>query len=219
MSVISFFNIDCMKFMATKPDNYSDLAIVDPNYGIGVSKWDANDSMFRSTDKWKNCKKSGYTIKEWDMERVSLEIIQEIKRCSKNQIIFGYNYLADLLGSTKGCIVWNKKTSGNFSDCEIAYVSNAGHTKMFEWLWNGFQKQKPEKRIHPSQKPVSLYRWILQNYASEGMKILDTHGGSMSIAIACDLEGFDLDVCEIDKEYFDAGKQRYEQHKCQFRLF
>ena len=101
----------------------------------------------------------------------------------------------------------------------MAWTSFNKALRKFEWLWSGFKKQRPEQRIHPTQKPVALYDWVFINYASEGNLILDTHGGSMSIAIACEKEGFDLDVCEIDKDYFEAGKKRYDEFKMQTTLF
>lgn len=218
MSEINFFNVDCIEFMKTKPDNYYDLAIVDPPYGIGESKKKRENTK---SEKWSNPKKKIHNVKEWDCEPPPQEYFDELKRVSKNQIIWGGNYFIDKIQKpSMGWIFWDKKNGdSDFSDGELAYTSFDKGLRKFEWLWNGFQKQKPEERYHPTQKPKALYRWILQNYAAQGMKILDTHGGSMSIAIACDIEGFDLDICEIDKEYFDNGKKAFEWHKRQGVLF
>ena len=216
---INLIHGDCLQAMKAMQDKQFDLAIVDPPYGIGASDWDANDSMFTSCEKWKGRKKTGYTIKGWDKEKPQETYWHELRRVSKNQIVWGYNYFAGFLGETNGCIVWDKKTSGNFSDCEIAFVSNANSTRKFEWLWNGFRKQQPEERIHPTQKPVALYEWILQNYASEGDLILDTHLGSGSIACACWNLKYDLTAYEIDKEYYDAACKRFDLHSRQMALW
>jgi site-specific DNA-methyltransferase (adenine-specific) len=120
-------------------------------------------------------------------------------------------------------IVWDKDNGKtDFADCELAWTSFNTAVRKFMWRWNGMLQQNmktKEDRIHPTQKPIALYRWLLQNYATHGDKILDTHGGSMSSAIACDMEGFDLDICEIDKDYFEAGVNRFNTYKQQLKLF
>jgi len=202
MAKINFYNIDCMEFMRDKPDNYYDLAIVDPEFGIGIG-----NSPRLVTDK-------GLKAKEWDNKPIDMKYFYELFRVSKNKIIWGGNYYA--LPPTKHCIVWDKKQPEemSFGMFDYAWTSFDGANKMYRK-----SVQDEQNKIHPTQKPVKLYRWLLQKYAKLGMKILDTHGGSMSIAIACDLEGFDLDICEIDKEYFEKGVQRYELYKQQLRLF
>ena len=140
---------------------------------------------------------------------------------SINQIIFGGNYFIDNLHNTSCMIVWDKDNSGNFADAELAWTSFKTAVRIFRYRWNGMLQQdmkNKELRIHPTQKPVALYKWLLTNYAKQGDKILDTHGGSMSIAIACHDLGYDLDLCEIDKEYFESGKTRLERHQQQQRL-
>ncbi len=137
---------------------------------------------------------------------------------SKNQIIFGGNFFLDHLSATSCMIVWDKLNSGNFADFELAWTSFKTAVRKFSFMWNGMLQgdmRNKEKRIHPTQKPVALYEWLLKNYAKPGDKILDTHGGSMSIAIACDIMGFDLDLYEIDEDYFKAGKERLERHQRQ----
>lgn len=218
--MIELLNTDCVEFMKTCKDKCFDLAICDPPYGIGASDWDDNDSMFRKTDKWKGCRKSGYEIKGWDSEPPSVEYFKEIFRVSKNQIVWGANhFISRMPYDSASWVVWDKKTSGNFSDCELAWCSVGGSVKKFEWLWNGFQKQRPEERIHPTQKPIQLYKWLLTTYANDGDKILDTHGGSMSSAIAAHQMNFDLTLCEIDKDYYEAGCKRYKEQTAQIRLF
>jgi len=201
-----------MEFMKEFPDKFFDLAVVDVPYGIGASDWDANESMFRKTDKWKGCKKSGYEIKGWDKEPPSKEYFVELFRVSKNQIVWGANhFISRMPYDSPSWIVWDKKTSGNFSDCELAWCSIGGSVKKFEWLWNGFQKQKPEERFHPTQKPQALYFWVLQNYAKDGWKIVDTHLGSGSHRVAAYKLGLDFWATEIDKDYFEAQEKRFKE--------
>ena len=212
---INFYNIDCIEFMKTKPDNYYDLAIVDPPYGINMDGGKIGGN---------NCGKAkDYTQKDWDKEPPSLEYFKELMRVSKNQIVWGANHFISRMPFDSSCwIIWDKDNSGNFADCEMAWTSFNTAVRKYKFRWNGMLQQNmkdKEIRIHPTQKPKDLYRWILKNYAKPNDLILDTHGGSMSISIACDMEGFDLDVTEIDKEYFDAGIKRYEQYKQQPQLF
>jgi len=216
--MINFHNIDCMDFMKQKPENYYDLAIVDPPYGLGMG---VNLNVNA---------KVNYENKNWDTEIPSNEYFNELKRISKNQIIWGGNYFSHLWQEgCKGFICWNKLNHhDNRADVELAWTSFNKLSKYVEYMWDGNRYGtkgnikgvgKPTIRIHPTEKPIQLYRWLLQNYAKEGDKILDTHGGSGSIAIACDIEGFDLDICEIDKDYFEASKKRFNIHKSQLKLF
>jgi site-specific DNA-methyltransferase (adenine-specific) len=213
---INFFNIDCIEFMKSKPDKCYDLAIVDVPYGLG---FDGGNIGGNNRGKSKK-----YTQKDWDKEAPSEVYFKELQRVSKNQIIFGANHFISKIPIDSSCwIVWDKQTGGNFADCELAWTSFNTAVRKYTYTWNGFRQGKScqvvETRIHPTQKPRFLYQWILQNYAKPNDKILDTHGGSMSIAIACDIEGFDLDICEIDKEYFQAGVNAFNLHKRQMRLF
>jgi site-specific DNA-methyltransferase (adenine-specific) len=212
MPNIQFFNTDCVEFMKTKPDNYYDLAIVDPPYGIG----EANEKRMQSRHHSQKKYKGG----DWDKEAPSPEYFKELIRVSKNQIVWGANHFISRMPIDSSCwIIWDKDQYGDFADGELAWTSFKTAVRKFKWTWNGFRKQQPEERIHPTQKPIALYRWLLQKYAKQGDKILDTHGGSMSSAIACDMEGFDLDICEIDLDYFEAGKKRFATHKQQTTLF
>jgi site-specific DNA-methyltransferase (adenine-specific) len=206
-----------MELMSRYPDGYFDLAIVDPPYGIkeGSKKRENIESS-----KWKNPTKKIHNPKEWDDKIPSSNYYNELFRVSKNQIIWGANYMVQHLPPSMGWIFWDKKNgNSDFSDGELAYTSFKKGLRKFEWLWSGFFKQKPETRIHPTQKPVALYEWLLMNYAKEGDKILDTHLGSGSIAIACHNLGFDLTACELDPEYYEAAIKRIENHKAQQRLF
>ena len=205
-----------MDLMARYEDNYFDLAIVDPPYGIDIAK---NGSL--GNDKFK--------AKDWDTETPKQEYFEELKRVSKNQIVWGYNYMTDKLPPCKGFIYWNKLNHhDNRSDGELAYTSFNKLARHFEYMWDGNRYGfkgaisgvgKKSIRIHPTQKPVKLYEWLLMNYAKENDKILDTHLGSGSIAIACHNLGYELTGCELDKDYYEAAIKRIEQHKQQQRLF
>jgi len=212
--MITFHNEDNMEFMAAKPDNFYDLAIVDPPYGGN----DAIDLKDNTGVKKQATKRTKYKV--FENTPPTVEYFNELKRVSKNQIIWGVNFYKnyDLTG---GRLCWDKKGTA-FGRAELAYLSMTKSVNIVEIVWNGmlqYDMKNKEIRTHPTQKPVKLYRWLLQNYAKPNYKILDTHGGSGSIAIACDMEGFDLDICEIDKEYFDASVKRYNTYKSQLKLF
>ena len=215
---LTITNEDNMELMARYPDNYFDLAIVDPPYGIGESGKKRENT---TSDKWKAPTKKVHNVKEWDNEAPSQEYFNELKRVSKNQIIWGGNYFIDKIQTpSMGWIFWDKKNGdSDFSDGELAYTSFNKGLRKFEWLWNGFQKQRPEERIHPTQKPVALYKWLLDKYAKQGDKILDTHLGSGSIAISCHDYGFDLTACELDTEYYNSALKRIKNHTNQTKLF
>ena len=213
--MINLYNIDCMDFMKSKPDNYYDLAIVDPPYGINILSQFKSAGFLETKSMFKQTK--GIISSEWDNAIPSKEYFEELKRVSVNQIIWGGNYFLDYLGSTKCMISWDKMNgTNNMADFEIAWTSLDSRCRRFNM--HHFSKGYGDK-IHICQKPVKLYEWLLMSYAKEGDKILDTHGGSMSIAIAAHNLGFDLDWCELDKNYFDAAKNRFEWHKSQLRLF
>lgn len=196
--MLTITNEDNMAMMARYPYNHFDLAIVDPPYRNSVDNQPTKDM-----------RKNG-TMKNFG-DKPSKEFIKELFRVSKNQIIWGANNFNDILPNNKGFVIWKKKTiTDNFtmSMCEYAWINDELCTtsKLFE-----YQPQDKE-RIHPTQKPSALYKWILDKYAKAGDKILDTHLGSGSIAIACHDYGFDLTACELDKEYYDAAMKRIDQH-------
>lgn len=196
------FNMDCMIGMATYPDKHFDLAIVDPEFGIGIGK-----SPRLVTDK-------GINGKSWDDLPIDPAYFIELFRVSKSQIIWGGNYYQ--LPGNKHCIIWDKlqPETLSFGMFDYAWTSFDGSNKIFRQSVQ-FEKDK----IHPTQKPVQLYKWILKNYAKEGDKILDTHGGSMSSVIACLEMGFDITCYELDKDYFESAKLRIEQYLAQTKLF
>lgn len=210
--MINFINTDCVNFMKSKPDGFYDLAIVDPPYGIDNKKL---LSLRGYTGK--GCpmnKRMREASSEWDVKPTA-EYFNELFRVSKNQIIWGGNYFTDMLPPTREWLIWNKeKYSFKHSAFEMAWTSFNGVSKMVKIQHHGFL-MKDKIIIHPTQKPVMLYQFILQEYCKKCIKILDTHGGSGSIAIACDMEGFDLDICEIDKKYLDDSIKRYDIYKSQ----
>jgi len=216
--MLTITNEDNMELMARYPDKYFDLAIVDPPYGINESG-DRNKAD-RPTAKWKNPNSKIYKTFD-DTSIPNKKYFDELFRVSKNQIIWGGNYMTEFLRPSKGWIVWNKKVDIKeyLSMAELAWTSFDKKCNMFDYLWAGFKKKHQVERIHPTQKPVDLYRWILINYAKQGYKILDTHLGSGSIAIACHDYDFDLTACELDKEYFDKAMQRINNHTAQQKLF
>jgi site-specific DNA-methyltransferase (adenine-specific) len=201
--MINLHHTDCMEFMRGLPDKAYDLAIVDPDFGLGDRI--SNGGTWAAKYKREDGNLGGKPPKEY---------WQELRRVSVDQIVWGGNYFADELPATRCWIVWDKVAHmETLADCELAWTSMDRNAKIYA------ESRVHHNRIHICQKPVALYRWLLQNYAKPGQKILDTHGGSMSIAIACDIEGFDLDLCELDKDYFEAGKKRLEAHQAQPRMF
>jgi site-specific DNA-methyltransferase (adenine-specific) len=209
--MINIYNQDCMEAMIDMSDNQFDLAIVDPPYGIGISGQKEKKQGKKSDRKY-------HKEKNWDTKIPDKKYFQELQRVSKNQIIWGANYFVKHLSKgTKGWIVWFKGQIGlTMSDCELAYSSFQKPTRVVNINRVDLLKQKT---IHPTEKPIRLYQWLLDNYANEGDKILDTHLGSGSIAIACHNLGYDLTGYEIDKDYYEAAKKRIEQHKQQIRIF
>jgi site-specific DNA-methyltransferase (adenine-specific) len=208
-----------MELMKRYPDNYFDLAIVDPPYGIGMSK----GTMSSNKDKNITSKRD-YISKDWDGSIPNKEYFDELFRVSKNQIIWGGNYMIEHLKNTSCFIVWDKKSNdgSNFADAELAWTSFETAVRVFKYDWIGFgylNNPQKEKKIHPTQKPVALYKWLLDKYAKQGDKILDTHLGSGSIAIAAHDYGFELTCCELDKEYYDKAVQRIKNHVSQTKLF
>lgn len=214
--MIQITNEDNMKLMARYEDNYFDLAIVDPPYFEGYGKTNYTGASITK----KGVKRISTDIENWDIPNENY--FKELFRVSKNQIIWGCNYYANLIPSV-GRIIWDKKNdSSTFSKCELASHSFGLRVDLFRFMWNGMLQENmknKEQRIHPTQKPVQLYEWLLMNYAKEGDKIIDTHLGSGSIAIACHNLGFDLTACELDKEYFDSAMKRLKQHQAQLKMF
>lgn len=210
------FNVDCMEYMKSLPDKTFDLAIVDPPY---MDKF--NTSMWVG-----KCAKPNKYTKDTHLltnKKPELDYFDELKRVSKNQIVWGGNYFSNYLPISRAWIVWYKsKQDSYFSDAELAWTSFDRVLKVFEWRWSGMLQQNmknKERRIHPTQKPVALYEWLLMNYSKEGDRILDTHLGSGSSRIACHKLGFDFVGCELDKDYFEAQEKRFAIEAAQQSLF
>ena len=215
--MIEMLHTDCMTYMRGLPDKAFELAIVDPPYAVGAS-----DGRFggRASYKSYNDKKMKHYANH--DTRPEQDYFDQLFRVSENQIIWGANYYPEFLYHS-GWIVWDKLTQGPLSDCELAFQSINKLVEKYTSAWTGFNKGNKEERqtarIHPNQKPVSLYRWLLKNYAKPGDRILDTHGGSGSICIACHDLGYDLTWMELDKDYYAAACERYRIHVSQAQLF
>lgn len=206
--MLTITNEDNMALMARYPDKYFDLAIVDPPYGIEI-----NMNMGRKAGKRKQ-----HEDKSWDNDIPEDVYFNELFRVSKNQIIWGGNYFP--LALTKGWIFWDKNVPEgvSFADGELAWTSFDKALRKAKIPYSGFQGMDDGGKIHPTQKPVALYKWLLDKYAKEGDKILDTHLGSGSIAIACHDYKFDLTACELDPEYYNKAMQRIKNHTNQLTL-
>ena len=211
---IELLNMDCMKYMATLPDKAFDLCICDPPYGIGiVQQMEKTIASTSSMMKLSN----GITGGHWDNAIPDAAYFEELKRVSHNQIIWGGNYFLDHLGATRCFCVWDKMNGTNpMADAELAWTSFGGSVRMFRMhhFSVGY-----DAKTHPTQKPVKLYEWLLTNYAKQGQRILDTHLGSGSSAIAAHNMGFDFVGMELDADYYAAACKRFEQHKAQGSLF
>lgn len=207
-------NVDCMKYMNRQPDNAFDLAIVDPPYFSGPNKSGYYGKGYSSLGVQRanhigNCP-------FWEVP--DTDYFKELARISKNQIIFGANHFAGRFDSSSGCwIVWDKQNGGSsFADAELAYTSFKGSVRIFKYMWNGMHqgsfsrpKSKNEKRIHPTQKPIALYDFLLHKFAKPEHRIIDTHLGSGSSAIAAYYYGVDFVGCEIDKKHYDSALARF----------
>lgn len=205
-----------MELMARYPDKYFELAIVDPPYGINADVKNNTDKMQAKKSATKSKK---YGSQLWDSDIPTNKYFNELFRVSKRQIIWGANYF----GLVGGMIYWHKNvTMPTYSTGELAWVSCINKIDFVDIAWHGMIQQdmkNKENRIHPTQKPVALYKWLLNKYANAGDKILDTHLGSGSIAIACADLGFDLTACELDIEYYNKALERIKNHNNQTNIF
>ena len=216
MPNIELLNCDCMEYMKSLPDNVFDLAIVDPPYFEQYGKKGYTGSVVSST----GVKRISTDIKHWDVP--DERYFNELFRVSKNQIIWGCNYYAKHIPHV-GRIVWDKQNeSSTFSKCELASHSFGVIVEKFTFMWNGMLQgdmKNKEARIHPTQKPTALYKWLLNKYAKQGDRILDTHLGSGSSAIAAHYGGFDFVGCELDGDYYNAAVKRFENETAQASMF
>ena len=219
---IELLNMDCLLYMKQCEDKQFDLAIVDPPYGLGIHKMNYTQSTKGGVAK----RRDYSSVTDWDSVIPTKEYFDELQRISKNQIIWGGNYFTEILQPTKGWILWDKRTeqkyNNDFADGELAWTSFDKPLRIYRYLWSGMLQgnmKDKQQRIHPTEKPIQLYRWLLSNYAESGNKIIDTHLGSGSIAVACWDLGFDLTAYEIDKEYYNKACKRFEQHSKQMQLW
>lgn len=209
---IRIYNCDCMELLKQTPDNYYSLSIVDPPYGIGAEKHAGN-----AENGWKQWDK-----KDWDSEIPSEEYFKELFRVSKNQIVWGGNYMTEHLPPSMGWIIWDKCQRGfSLADGEMAWTSFNKAMRIFEFSRAACIKSNNTalEKFHPTAKPYELYKYCLDKYAKQGDKILDTHLGSGSIAIACHDYGFDLTACELDPDYYESAIKRIKNHVSQQKLF
>lgn len=207
-----FYNMDCMEGMKEFPNNYFDLAIVDPPYGINIGGIIGGVGCTEPK-----------VYKPFDDNKIpSIEYFNELSRVSKKTIIWGCNYFLDYLGSAKGLIVWDKGRRGlKFADCEIAWTNIDEPCRIYAYVWDGMRQENmkdKELRIHPTQKPVALYKWILQHYTKAEDLILDTHVGSASSLIACEDMGRRYVGFEIDKTYYDMARERMADYSAQLQF-
>ena len=210
MQRIELLNIDCMEYMATQPDNAFDLAIVDPPYGIDA----ANMTMGKGSGNDTGAHKK----RDWDKRIPPAAYFDELRRVSTNQIIWGGNYFLDHLGNTRCMLMWDKKDyNSDFADGELAWTSFDMNTKIFQRARSA--QGDSNGKIHPTQKPVKLYDWLLANYAFKDARVIDTHLGSGSSAIAAHYFGCDFVGCELDEDYYKAAKERFNLATSQGALF
>lgn len=222
MSIINAYNKNCQPAMQQMKENQYDLVIVDPPYGVNISKYKTFGK------RRKTYSVTNYKTSSWDSKIPSKEYFNKLFRISKNQIIFGGNYFIEYLKNTRCVLFWDKQyipEGFSMADCEMMWTSFDSPSKRIRVniehnnISNNKEKAKLKAKIHPTQKPIQLYKWLLQKYAKTGDKILDTHGGSMSIVIACIELGFDIDIYEIDKDYFRDAKKRIINYVSQINLF
>ena len=206
-----FYNMDCMQGMKEFPDDFFDIAITDPPYG-GVTK---GGYMRNNVTGGVAKNRNNYHLSLWGCDKPTKEYFDELRRVSKNQIIWGGNYFASMLPDSQCWIVWdkNKPEGVHYADCELAWTSFDEATKMFRFTWNGMLQgdmKHKEKKIHPTQKPVRLYEWLLEKFAKDGDIILDTHVGSASSLIAFKTHGFRYVGFELDEVYYNDAKRRLD---------
>ncbi len=202
---------DCLTLMRELPDGAFDYCVTDPPYGIGESD---RKNISRGNRGFGGSKASApiaaveYAAFKWDTQKISPEHIREIRRISRHQVIFGGNYYADQLPPSSSWIVWDKINSGDFADCELAWTSHKKAVRQFRYMWNGMLKQLPETRYHPTQKPLALMKWVIENYTDEGATVLDPFAGSGTTLVACAQMGRPCTGYEIDERYFTIAQRR-----------
>jgi len=211
LGTITAYNADCMDIMKQYPDKYFDLAIVDPPYGLGI------DGQKKQICKNPKHNRKEHQRKEWDSKIPDKEYFDQLFRVSKNQVIWGGNYFTNHINGSKGWIIWDKGQYGlTMSDAELAYSSYDSPTRVIKI---NRCELRTQNTIHPTEKPISLYYYLLNRFGFKGCKIIDTHGGSMSHAIAAYDLGFDLTIIEKDEDYFNEAINRLKWYQRQLKLF
>ena len=211
MSEVTLYHGDCLKVMKDLEDGSVDAVITDPPYGIG-----SNNIIPGGPSKFHKCELINYDKANWDIRQP--KAIQNLVALNCRLVIFGANYYADILPISRGWVVWNKHTNGNFGDGELIYTDKDCALKIFDYVWSGMIKQKPEKRFHPTQKPLALMKWILENYTSSGDTIFDPFMGSGTTGVACVQTGRNFIGIEIDKGYFEIAEKRIKEAQMQLRF-
>lgn len=207
---IHLYNVDCMEFMRDKPDKFYQMGIVDPPFGLNDLTKNKNGRHRNNPTTYKN------------KEIPSKEYFEQLERICERTIIFGCQYYLNYMNPEGSFIIWDKLREPdlcNASACDVAWYSKRERIRIFRGIWNGAVKIDNEQTIHPHQKSLALYKWLLKHYANSGDKILDTHAGSFSIGVACHDYGFSLDACELDKDYYEAACKRFKNHIAQTKLF
>jgi DNA modification methylase len=216
MSKVELIQGDCLEYMRTMAAGSVGCVVTDPPYGIGENR-KAVMSRGTSSEIYKRGGVIDYGEFTWDSQPATAEQISELRRVSKQQVIFGGNYF--VLPPSSSWIVWDKQNSGDFADCELAWTSHKKAIRKFTWLWNGMIKEHPEQRYHPTQKPLALMKWVLENYTQPGDTIFDPFMGSGTTGVACVQTGRNFIGCEIDPGYFAIAKRRIEIAQMQPNLF
>ena len=212
MNEVTLWRGDCLEFMQGMDDKSVDICVIDPPYGIG-------EVAARNNSRSKIIAARNYGVYDWDKKRFNKDIFDEMFRVSRNQVVFGGNYYTDFLRPSSSWIVWDKLNSGDFADCELAWTSHKKAVRKFAYMWNGCFKQKPEERFHPTQKPLDLMLWVIENYTNPGDTVLDFVMGSGTTGVACVQLGRNFIGCEISEEYFEIAEKRIAQAQAQPRLF
>jgi len=215
LEINKIYCADCLDLMKEMEDNSVDLVLTDPPYGIG-------ECGAKNHSRGGACDPTYYMIKDWDFEKLSADYFNEIQRISKNQIIFGGNYFADVLSASSCWLVWDKDNSGDFADCELCWTSFKTAVRKYKWRWNGMLQEDmkhKETREHPTQKPRRLIENILLDYSKAGQTIFDPFLGSGTTAVACINTGRNFIGIEKDKDYFEIAQKRVKEAQGQTRLF
>ena len=199
--MIQLLHGDCLEVMRGMADRSVDVVVTDPPYGI-------NENERKIASRVRGGRVIDYGPVTWDKERVDAAAIEHLRRVSSQQVIFGGNYYADLLPASSSWIVWDKMNSGDFADCELAWTSHKKAVRRFRYMWNGMIKQQPEKRYHPTQKPLALMKWVIENYTKPNDLVLDPYAGSFTTGVACVLLGRRFIGIERELSYYEIGQRR-----------